>query len=236
MLGGEDWRGSSASSWAECMSTCVCLGHRHWCVCIHMADRMFPDFPPIIPGIFFILRTFYCSEIIPGNNNLRPIVQFSNVAAVPERGSKVVRFRIGTWQGSRLGQNICGQMYTYLLERTRPALTPFFREVMFHLDGCRMHGALYVTTKYRYTCVLSPTLVPSRSSPLQWNGIQYVSGHRSHQFSELLYSLRLSSFFECPCMQCWTTCTCRSRNNLVMNAGISQLIASGRWILNRVWV
>ena len=48
MLGGEDWVGYSALSWAECTSTCAWLGVRHLCVCLHVADQIFPKFLPII--------------------------------------------------------------------------------------------------------------------------------------------------------------------------------------------
>ena len=63
MLGGEDWGGSSASSWAECMNTCVWLRPHHLYACTWLTEcsqisfRIFPEYSlffehPIILKLF----------------------------------------------------------------------------------------------------------------------------------------------------------------------------------------
>ena len=65
---GEDWRGSSTSSWAECMNACAWLRFCHLCICVHVADRMFSDFLLITSRIFFILWTSCYSQIISASH------------------------------------------------------------------------------------------------------------------------------------------------------------------------
>ena len=69
LLGGEDWGGPPASSWAECMTTCVWLGPPHLCVLVHVNIPRFPsDYSQnILYSLNFLLFLNHS-----GNNTLRP--------------------------------------------------------------------------------------------------------------------------------------------------------------------